>query len=287
MTKVSVIIVTWNNEEDIAACADSVVMNANESTELNAELIIIDNNSSDGTYEKLRKLNYSNLQIYKNTENLGYTKAVNQGIKYSSGDYVFLLNPDTVLQSNVISCLSEYLKNNDAYAACTPLLMNEDRTYQYSVRNFPTYWSMNCEFYLFAYIFPKSKLFGNWKMKYFDFTKDTDVNQPMAAALMIKKSVLDKTGVMDERFKMFFNDVDLCKRIIETGKKIRFISEVNVIHKKGSSVFKDRVKMIKVWDNDCIKYFEKHHKNAFFLLWLNINLKISEIIRISFYKIFK
>ena len=143
---------------------------------------------------------------------------------------------------------------------------------------------MYCEFYLFAYIFPKSRLFGRWKMKYFDFTKDSDVNQPMAAALMIKKSVLDDIGLMDERFEMFFNDVDLCKRIIDSGKKIRFLTGANVIHKKGSSVYKDRVKMIKVWNKDCIKYFEKHHRNPFLLFWLNINLKISEIIRILYYK---
>lgn len=287
MIKVSVIIVTWNNEEDIAACADSVIKNAAESPELKVELIIVDNNSSDTTYEKLGKLNYSNLYVNKNKENIGYTKAVNQGIKFSTGDYIFLLNPDTVLQGKVISQLTEFLLNNESYGACTPLLLNEDGTYQYSIRNFPTYWSMYCEFYLFAYIFPKSRFFGRWKMKYFNFTVDSDVHQPMAAALMIKKSVLDDIGVMDERFTMFFNDVDLCKRITDSGKKIRFLSDVKGIHKKGSSVFKDRVKMIKVWDKDCIKYFEKHHKNALLLLWLNISLKISEIIRILYYKLSK
>jgi GT2 family glycosyltransferase len=286
MTKVSVIIVTWNSEEDIGACIDSIIMNAKESPELSVELIIVDNNSSDSTYEKLRKLNYSNLHIFRNDENLGYTKAVNQGIKNSSGDLFFLLNPDTVLRNNVITGLSEFLKNNDSYGACTPLLLNEDGSYQYSIRNFPSYWSMYSEFYLFAYIFPKSKLFGNWKMKYFDFTKDSDVNQPMAAALMIKKSVLDKTGIMDERFEMFFNDVDLCKRIINSGEKIRFLTAVKVLHKKGSSVYKDRIRMIKIWNKDCIRYFEKHNKNILLLLWLKFNLKISEIIRILYYKLF-
>lgn len=287
MTKVSVIIVTWNNEEDIVACTDSVITNSNEHPELKVELIIIDNNSSDSTYDKLRKLNYSNLYVNKNNENLGYTKAVNQGIKFSTGDYVLLLNPDTFLKGKVISQLTEFLKNNDSYGACTPLLLNEDGTYQYSIRNFPTYWSMYCEFYLFAYIFPKSRLFGNWKMKYFDFTKDSDVNQPMSAALLIKKSILDVIGVMDERFEMFFNDVDLCKRLIDSGKKIRFITGPKVLHKKGTSVYKDRIRMIKVWNKDCLRYFEKHHKKTPLLLWLKFNIKISEIIRILFYNLSK
>jgi hypothetical protein len=146
---------------------------------------------------------------------------------------------------------------------------------------------MYCEFYLLAYIFSKTKLFGKWKMKYFDYSNDSDVNQPMAAALMVKKSVFDKIGPMDERFAMFFNDVDLCKRIIDSGLKIRFIKGAEVIHKKGASVYKNRAKMIKIWGNDCIEYFKKHHPNTILLLWLKINLKISEFFRILYIKLFR
>ncbi len=146
---------------------------------------------------------------------------------------------------------------------------------------------MYCEFTLLAYIFPKSKLFGRWKMKYFDYSQDADINQPMAAALMVQKAWLDKSGFMDERFEMFFNDVDLCKRIIDSGMKIRFLNNAKVKHKKGASIYKNRIKMIKVWNKDCSKYFEKYHNNILLLLWLKISLKISEIIRISYLKLFK
>jgi GT2 family glycosyltransferase len=124
-------------------------------------------------------------------------------------------------------------------------------------------------------------------MKYFDYSHDEDVNQPMAAALMLKKSVLDKIGIMDERFEMFYNDVDLCKRIIDSGLKIRFLNDAEVIHKKGVSVYKDRIKMIKVWNKDCVKYFEKHRHNSLLLFWLKVNLKISELIRILYIKLFR
>jgi GT2 family glycosyltransferase len=287
MTEVSVIIVTWNSESEIENCVNSVIGNSENFPESALELIIIDNNSTDGTLDKLNSIKYNYLQVYKNDTNLGFTKAVNQGIKLSNGKNIFLINPDTVLSHNVIKQLSGFLDTHGECAACTPLMLNEDGNVQHSIRNFPTYWGMYCEFTLLAYIFPKSRLFGKWKMNFFDYSKDADVNQPMAAALMIKKSVLDKIGIMDERFEMFFNDVDLCKRIIDSGLKIRFLKDTAVTHKKGASIYRDRAKMIRIWNKDCAKYFEKQHKNVLLFPWLKFSLKISEIIRILHIKLFR
>jgi GT2 family glycosyltransferase len=282
MTDVSVIIVTWNSEEEIKPCIDSIL---NSVENIPFELIIIDNNSTDKTFGFINKTNFSNLHTYKNNENLGFTKAVNQGIKYSKGENILLLNPDTTVKERAVEYLNKFLSNNKDYGACAPLMLNENRSIQYSIRSFPTYWTMFCEFSLLAYLFPKSKLFGGWKMKYFDYSKDSDVEQPMASAIMIKKNVLEKIGSMDERFVMFFNDVDLSKKIIDSGFKIRLLTDAKVSHKHGASIYKDRIKMIKTWNKDCLKYFEKHHYNTIMLLWLKINLKISEILRILYYKI--
>ncbi|MGH2574476.1 MAG: hypothetical protein ACRDFC_02125, partial [Ignavibacteria bacterium] len=205
-------------------------------------------------------------------------------LKYSKGKNVLLLNPDTILKTNCFVKLNNFLNENEDYAACCPLLINEDNSIQYSIRNFPDYWTMFCEFSLMSYIFPNSKLFGRWKMKYFNYKENADVNQPMAAALMLKKSVLDKVNNMDERFEMFFNDVDLCKKIIDSNYRIRYINNAGIIHKKGASIYKDRVRMIKIWNKDCVKYFEKYHNNAFLILWLKFSLKVSEIIRILLFK---
>jgi GT2 family glycosyltransferase len=284
MGNLSVIIVTWNSKDEITACVESVI---NNSHGLQPELIIIDNNSADNSFELVNKIRYSNLHTYKNENNLGYTKAVNQGIKYSTCENILLLNPDTILQPNTIDILNNFLKENQDYGACAPLLLNPDGTVQHSLRSFPSYWKMFCQFSLLSYILPKSKLFGSWKMKYFDYSHDADAQQPMAAVLMIKKTALDEVKNMDERFEMFFNDVDLCKKIIDNGYKIRLLTSAKVIHEHGVSIHKDRIRMIKIWNKDCVRYFEKHHNNAILLLWLKINLKISEIIRILYYKITK
>jgi hypothetical protein len=287
MIDLSVIIITWNSEEEIGDCLSSIIESTNNFAGISAEIIIIDNASSDKTLEKISQIKHEIIRIYKNEENLGYTRAVNQGIKNSNGKNIFLLNPDTVLKDGAIEQLNNFLNNNSNYGACCPLMLNEDGSIQQSIRNFPTYWSMYCEFYFLAYILPKSKLFGGWKMKYFDYSHDEDVSQPMAAALMLNKSVLDRIGIMDERFEMFFNDVDLCKRIIGSGLKIRFLEKLSIVHKKGASIYKDRALMIKVWGRDCEKYFKKHYNNLLLLFWLKVNLKISEIIRILYIKLFR
>jgi len=276
---VSVIIVTWNSADIINQCARSVIINSGN---LIVELIIIDNHSADNSFSLINQLDYKHLQTFLNSENQGFTKAVNQAIKLASGRNILLLNPDAVMNDGCIETMCRFLDENDSYSACAPLMLNEDSTIQHSIRNFPTYLSMFFEFTLLAYIFPRSKFIGKWKMAYYPYDKDDDVNQPMAAVLMIKKKFILN---MDERYEMFFNDVDICKSIIDSGKKIRFIKSASAIHKQGDSIYKDRIRMIKVWDKDCLQYFKKHHPNILLLLWLKINLKIAEIIRILIFKI--
>jgi len=281
---ISVIIVTWNSAKDIGRCVESIFTDP-YSDKVNIETIIIDNNSQDGTGSVLAEITRPNVRIFQNDANAGFTKGANQGIKNAQGKYILLLNPDTELQRDCIRILHNFLEREPGYAAAAPLLLNENGSVQYSIRNFPTYWSMYCEFFFLAYIFPYTRLCGHWKFKYFSYDRDTDVNQPMAAALLVRKEFLDKVCNLDERYFMFFNDVDLCKEIIDSGQKIRFISSAKAIHNKGTSVYKDRVRMIKIWDKDCAEYFRKHHNNLLLLAWLKISLKISEILRILYHKV--
>jgi len=277
MRDISVIIVTWNSADEIVKCVGSVI---EASKGLNTELIIIDNNSADNSLALVKNISFPQLNTVQNSENLGYTKAVNQGIKLSNGKYVLLLNPDTVLNDNSINIMYDYLEANPVYGACAPLMKNPDGSTQYSVRNFPTYWRMFCEFSLLAYIFPHTKLFGSWKAKYMDYSTEQDIRQPMAAAFMIRAELLRKIDNMDERFRMFFNDVDICKKVYDAGFKIRLLPASVVTHEHGVSIKKDRANMIKIWNDDCVKYFEKHFGGGLSLLWLKINLKISGIIRV-------
>lgn len=284
----SIIIVTWNSEEEIAECLRSVSDRISKDGDMVFEIIIVDNNSSDNTYrilEKYKSYFNENIKLIRNSDNVGFTKACNQGIELAKGQNILLLNPDTEIFDDALSKLFHYLNSDEKIGAVAPQLLYENMTIQYSCRTLPQYRDMFFELKLLSALFPRSKFFARWKMRYFSHNELSEVEQPMAAALMVKKNVLAEIGNMDERFVMFFNDVDLCKQILDRGYKIVFYSEAKVIHKKGSSVYQDRARMIKLWNEDCLSYFKKHDYNSVLYPLLSLGLKLSGFFRIIFVKI--
>lgn len=285
---ISVILVTWNSSDEISGCINSVLKNhSSDNSEI--EIIVVDNNSTDDTKTKLEGLKNlnNNIRLIINKENVGFTKACNQGIELSAGENILLLNPDTEIVNNAIGKMAAKLNSEDEIGAVAPKLLNEDGSIQKSCRTFPEYKDMFFEMTLLSKLFPESKTFSRWKMNYFDHNTECRVEQPMAAALMIKKNVLNNIDNFDERFKMFFNDVDICKKIYDSGKSIIFYPEAEVIHIKGVSIYKDRVKMIRIWNKDCSEYFKKYHYNIILYNLLKSCLTLSGAVRILLYKLTK
>ncbi|MBX7045931.1 MAG: glycosyltransferase family 2 protein [Ignavibacteria bacterium] len=270
----SVIIVTWNSEAEIEHCINSII---HHNVNIPVEIIVVDNASKDKTRSILKNYSVQTdfVKIILNDDNKGYTLANNQGINEARGEFVLLLNPDTKITDGALEKMIEFLLVSSNAGAIAPQLLNEDYTIQKSCRAFPTYWDMFCELLLLSKIFPMSNTFARWKMNYFSHNELAEVEQPMAAALMIKKSVLDKVQGFDERYKMFFNDVDLCKSIVDAGYKIYFYSDSKIFHIKGASIYKDRKNMLRVWNDDCIKYFKKHYNNFLLTPLLSLGLKLS------------
>ena len=124
-------------------------------------------------------------------------------------------------------------------------------------------------------------------MRYFDHNSLREVDQPMGAALLLKRKVLEAVGGLDERFIMFYNDVDFCKRISDAGFKLVFYPDAKVKHMQGISVYKDRSGMIKIWNLDCMRYFKKHNYNPFLYPLLVVGLKVTGILRVIKAKVFK
>jgi GT2 family glycosyltransferase len=274
--KLSVVIVTWNSAADIDACIDSI----NFGSEF--EVIVVDNASGDATLENLRR--HHHLRLVENSSNLGYARANNQGIKLATGEYVLLLNPDTRVELGTLDALSRYLDEHSEVGAVAPQLVSPDGTTQFSIRSFPTASSLFWELVGLARLFPKSRLFGRWKMKYFDYGRTTEVEQPMASCLMVRKTVLaggDMTqlsstgivsqagprtaiGAMDERFPIFFNDVDLSKRMADANWKTVYLPEARVIHRHGASTKQVRAKMIRESHRSAFRYLRKHDRSGLF-----------------------
>ena len=277
--RLSIVVVTWNSAADIEACIDSI--NLGEEF----EVIVVDNASADATRDKLSR--YHHLKLVANERNYGYAHANNQGIRLATGEYVLLLNPDTRVELGALDALGRYLDEHTEVGAVAPQLISPDGTTQFSIRSLPTSASLFWELIGLARLFPKSRIFGQWKMKYFDYGRTAEVEQPMASCLMLRRtalaslapnsSLLTANFPMDEQFPMFYNDVDLSKRMADAGWKTVYVADARVVHRHGASTKQVRAKMIPESHRSAFRYLRKHDRSGFFWLKAIVLLPLFEI----------
>jgi len=258
---ITVIIVTFNHQTEIRGCLNSLSKVRGSYT---TEILIIDNNSTDDTVnsaiDELAKFNRrKNWQIIQNYSNAGFTKATNQGIELSTGRYILLLNPDTRIPEDIFSKLIPVFQTDSRLGILSPQFRNADGTIQPSCRRFPRHRDLLFASFGLNRFFPGNKQFNFWQMGDFDFLTDRYVEQPQGAFLLTHRQALEDVGFLDEKFPMFFSDVDWCFRFIKKGWKILFVSSVKIIHDKGSSVYKNRFKMIWSSHRSFHLYFKKHY----------------------------
>jgi GT2 family glycosyltransferase len=249
----SIVVVTWNSSEYIAGCLSPV---ESQQGGLTTEIIVVDNASSDGTAGIVRK-RFPHAHLIVNAENLGFTRACNLGLKKAAGRFVLVLNPDTSMRPGALMKMVEYIDGHPRAGALGPQLLNPDGSIQPSCRRFPSYRLMLWEFTGLSKLFPDHPVFGAWRMGSFDHREIRTVDQPMGACLLLRREALDQIGLMDERFTMFFNDVDLCRRLSSVGWDIVFLPQARVIHDAGSHVRRARYRMILTSHQDCLRYFRK------------------------------
>lgn len=267
---ISVVIVTYNNENEITPCLDSLLK---ELGGRSFQILIVDNFSRDGTRANIRKIwnigekKNQELELISNQNNVGFTKALNQGLQKCRGQTILVLNPDTQVQPGCLDILQTVLMENESVGVVAPQLLNIDGSLQPSCRRFPRRRDVLYEMTGLSYLFGNSPILNRWKMADFNHEHRMSVEQPQGACLMFRQAVLRKIGIWDERFFMFFSDVDWCKRVKDRGYEIIFEPQAKVIHKKGASVFRNRPGMIWTSHLSFYKYFRKHSgdKNYFFI----------------------
>jgi GT2 family glycosyltransferase len=229
--KLSIIIVSWNVKDDLLVCLRSLYENRPQA---DFETIVVDNASTDGTVDLLKK-QFADLILIANTENRGFAAANNQAIKIAKGRYLFLLNPDIITHPQSLDNLIKVLDENPTAGACGPRIIDADGTTHPSVGYVPTFRSL-----LYGKTFFRS--LGIFRSHYkkltandFDCDKQADVEQLSGAALMVRRSVIQQIGMMDENFFLYYEDADLCLRIREAGWKILYVPEAVVTHIGGVS----------------------------------------------------
>jgi len=286
--ELSICIVSWNVKELLQKCLDSIFTNP-PSGEF--EVIVADNNSSDSSAELLK--NYTSpspscpepcrragrggrgVRVIENPTNLGFSAANNQCIKESKGRYILILNPDTEVLPGCLDTLIKFLEERPDAAAAAPKLLNPDRTLQRSVLGFPTLGAMIMRLLFIEQLWPGNPYTKKYLLPDFDYEKAAEIDQPMGAAILIRKSVLDKAGLFDESSFMFFDEVDLCFRIKKADWKIFFVPEAEILHRGGSSIKKwGTLNLGKHWTRSRDHYFKKHFGLKAFVL-----LKIFDAVR--------
>lgn len=280
-TDITIIIVTWNSEKWIKGCLDSILATSGD---LKIEIIVVDNFSKDRTLEILKPYGLQ-IKLIQNSSNLGYAKGCNQGLKIAQGNYVLLLNPDTEITENSLKKMRDFMEKTPEAGALGPQLVDFEGQIQPSCRRFPNYKLLLWELLGLSRLCPKSKIFGAWKMGDFDFKSTREVEQPMGSALFLRKKVIDQIGLMDERFFLFYNDVDFCYRIKQAGWKIYFYAEAKIFHFRGASTGQVRVKKIILSHWGHFLYLKKYHGSglkAILLLPFGLGLFFSSLLRIVF-----
>lgn len=248
---VSFIIPNWNHRELLSECITSIYDTAGA---LSCEIIVVDNASTDGSAELIKK-EFPEVLWLQNKANLGYAKAVNQGVALSHGSFIFLLNNDVRLVGNAAERLIALLNRTSDAGASAPLLYYPDGRMQVSCRFFPTPSALLLE-YLGINVAGR---YHKWKLTIEEHLKANIVLQPMASALMVKRECWDAVGPMDEGFPIFYNDVDWCYRLYKnTGFKIYLCGEARVIHHEGASVKRmGRKKKIEFYKS-LLRFYLKH-----------------------------
>ncbi len=229
---VSVVIVNWKTPALLARCLDSIKL---EPQADDFEVWVVDNDSGDESVEML-KSRYSYVKLIENKDNLGFSKACNQAIPESKGDYVLLLNPDTEVKDGAIGKLADFLKDHPECGAVGPKVLNTDGTLQLACRrSFP---SVKAAFFRITYLsrlFPKSKTMSEYNLTFQDPDKTVEVDALSGSCMMVRRQAIDKIGLLDEDIFMFGEDIDWCWRIKQAGWSVFYLPSSVIYHVHGAS----------------------------------------------------
>ena len=252
----SICIVSWNTRELLDACLVSIRTIPDEVTR---EVIVVDNASGDGTAEMVRA-DHPEVTLIANADNRGYAAGNNQAIEVARGEMILLLNPDIVVLEGALDTLVRFLEDHAEAAAVAPRLVLPDGSVQASCRSFPTPDVVLYEALGLSRLFPRSRRFGKYRMTWWDYDDERPVDQPMASAFLVRRSVLEEIGLMDEQFPIFFNDVDLCERIWDAGGEVWYTPHASMVHVGGASTGQVRRRMLIESHRSFVRFYRKHYR---------------------------
>jgi hypothetical protein len=252
---ISIIIVSWNAKRFLLECLQSL---GNGTLSHSTELIVVDNGSTDGSQDLIRQ-KFPHVKLICNDTNLGFAKANNIGIKESIGRYVCLVNSDVKVLEGCLDRLCNYMDQHRSIGIIGPKILWPDMTLQDSCRKFPTLWNNFCLSIGLQKAFPQSELFSGEHMVYFPHDRICTVDSLVGCFLMVRREAIDQVGLLDERFFIYSEEVDWCKRLWNSGWEVVFFPGAQVIHYGRGSSSNAPLRFILEQKRSILQYWRIHH----------------------------
>ncbi|HLD26758.1 MAG TPA: glycosyltransferase family 2 protein [Patescibacteria group bacterium] len=251
MIDLSILIVSYNTKETTIKCIQKLTQALQQSKHIAVEIIVIDNNSTDGSIEEIKsqklkvKSHHIQFKIIENEENVGFGRANNEGLAIAEGKYVLFLNSDVFVQDLNFEDILYYMNNNPQVGALTvQITLPNGKRDMASHRGYPTVWRSFTYFFKLEHIFGEipylSQLFGGYHLRHLDLNSIHEVEAISGAFFLTRKNITDQTKGFDLRFFMYGEDIDLCYQIIQMGYKIIYYPLFNVLHLKYQSGLKKK-----------------------------------------------
>lgn len=275
--KLSVIIVNYNVKYYLDQCIRSV-LRAFKEMNTPAEIIVVDNHSADGSVDYLeqrypQKL-FPMVRFVRSAHNLGFARANNIAIRQSRGEYVLLLNPDTIVGEDALKASVDFMDvHEDAGAVGVRMLGAQGRRAMESRRGLPTPMVSFFKMLGFCNRWPHHRLFGKYYMGYLPWDEPSQIEVVSGAYCMLRRKALDEVGLLDEDFFMYGEDIDLSYRVLKGGYHNYYLP-VDILHYKGESTQKSSFRYVHVFYEAMLIFFRKHYSGMTFLLSLPIKTAI-------------
>jgi GT2 family glycosyltransferase len=223
---ISIVIVSYNTREFMRNCLASL---DGDRSGLVREVVVVDNCSTDGSVETI-EVEFPSVKLIKNTSNLGYARAVNQGLKHSTGRYSLILNPDIEITEGAIEGLWSFMETNPRAGIAGAKLVNPDGSLQFSCRTFYTFSIVLLRRTFLGKLFPNSRRIRDHLMLDWDHDSDREVDWVLGACMMVRREAYEATGGMDERFFLYLEDVDWCFRMKKHGWGVYYVHSAVMKH---------------------------------------------------------
>lgn len=253
--KLSIVIVNYNVEHFLEQCLFSV---RKATANMEAEVFVVDNNSVDGSLKMLAE-KFPEVKVMANKDNVGFSRANNQAIRVSTGEYVLLLNPDTVVEDDTFEKTVAFMDEHpDAGGLGVKMVDGKGRFLPESKRGLPTPTTAFYKMFGLTKLFPHSKRFARYYMGHLDIDEINEVEILAGAFMLLRRETLDKCGLLDETFFMYGEDIDLSYRITLAGYKNYYYPKTRIIHYKGESTKKTTVNYVLVFYKAMEIFAQKH-----------------------------